>query len=94
MTIQKIKQMSPLYMKDQLKLEQVNKNEKKLKQNVYNNNDNTAGLPKTNEEKRDAVKTGDNLFSKITLFTAILSIFGLSYLPFLKKKKIEINSED
>ena len=75
-------------------IEDVNKNEKKLKQNVYNNNDNTAGLPKTNEEKRDAVKTGDNLFSKITLFTAILSIFGLSYLPFLKKKKIEINSED
>lgn len=74
--------------------EDVNKNEKELKQNDYNNNDNTAGLPKTNEEKREAVKTGDNLFSKITLFTAILSIFGLSYLPFLKKKKIEINSEN
>lgn len=74
--------------------EDVNKNEKELKQNAYNNNDNTAGLPKTNEEKREAVKTGDNLFGKITLFTAILSIFGLSYLPFLKKKKIEINSEN
>lgn len=75
-------------------IEDVNKNEKELKQNAYNNNDNIAGLPKTNEENREAVKTGDNLFSKITLFTAILSIFGLSYLPFLKKKKIEINSED
>ena len=75
-------------------IEDENKNEKELKQNVYNNNNNTAGLPKTNEEKREAVKTGDNLFSKITLFTAILSIFGLSYLPFFKKKKIEINSED
>ena len=75
-------------------IEDVNKNEKELKQNAYNNNDNTAGLPKTNEENREAVKTGDNLFSKITLLTAILSIFGLSYLPFLKKKKIEINSED
>ena len=75
--------------------ENVNKNEKELKQNDYNNNnDNTAGLPKTNEEKREAVKTGDNLFNKITLFTAILSIFGLSYLPFIKKKKIEINSEN
>lgn len=75
-------------------IEDENKNEKELKQNAYNNNDNTAGLPKTNEEKREAVKTSDNLFSKITLFTAILSIFGLSYLPFLKKKKIEINSEN
>ena len=75
-------------------IEDVNKNKKELKQNAYNNNDNIAGLPKTNEEKREAVKTGDNLFSKITLFTAILSIFGLSYLPFLKKKKIEINSEN
>ena len=75
-------------------IEDENKNEKELKQNAYNNNDNTAELPKTNEEKREAVKTGDNLFSKITLFTAILSIFGLSYLPFLKKKKIEINSKD
>lgn len=75
-------------------IEDVNKNEKELKQNAYNNNDNIAGLSKTNEENREAVKTGDNLFSKITLLTAILSIFGLSYLPFLKKKKIEINSED
>ena len=72
----------------------MNKNEKKLKQNTYNNNDNIAGLPKTNEEKREAIKTGDNLFSKITLFTAILSIFGLSYLPFLKKKKLETDSEN
>ena len=47
----------------------------------------TNGLPNLDKEKRDVVKTGDNLFSKITLFTAILSIFGLSYLPFLKKKK-------
>lgn len=75
-------------------IEDVNKNEKELKQNAYNNNDNTAGLPKTNEEKREAVKTGDNLFNKLTLFTATLSIFGLTCFPFLKKKKIEINSKD
>lgn len=68
--------------------------ENKLKQNDYDNINKTNGLPNLDKEKRDAVKTGDNLFSKITLFTAILSIFGLSYLPFLKKKKIEINSED
>lgn len=74
--------------------EDVNKNEKELKQNAYNNNDNTAGLPKTNEEKREAVKTGDNLFSKLALFAATLSIFGLSYLPFLKKKKLETDSEN
>ena len=74
--------------------ENENKNEKELKQNAYNNNDNIAGLPKTNEENREAVKTGDNLFTKLTLFAATLSIFGLSYLPFLKKKKIEINSKD
>ena len=74
--------------------EDVNKNQKELKQNAYNNNDNTAGLPKTNEEKREAVKTCDNLFSKLTLFAAILSIFGLSYLPFLKKKKLETDSEN
>lgn len=68
--------------------------ENKLKQNDYNDTNKTNGLPNLDKEKREAVKTGDNLFSKITLFTAILSIFGLSYLPFLKKKKIEINSED
>lgn len=68
--------------------------ENKLKQNDYDNINKTNGLPNLDKEKREAVKTGDNLFSKITLFTAILSIFGLSYLPFLKKKKIEINSED
>ena len=75
-------------------IEDENKNEKDLTQNVYNNNNNTAGLQKTNKEKREAVKTGDNLFTKLTLFAATLSIFGLSYLPFLKKKKIEINSKD
>jgi hypothetical protein len=68
--------------------------ENKLKQNDYDNINKTNGLPNLDKEEREAVKTGDNLFSKITLFTAILSIFGLSYLPFLKKKKIEINSED
>lgn len=68
--------------------------ENKLKQNDYNDTNKTNGLPNLDKEKREAVKTGDNLFSKITLFTAILSIFGLSYLPFLKKKKIEINSEN
>ena len=68
--------------------------ENKLKQNDYDNINKTNGLPNLDKEKREAIKTGDNLFSKITLFTAILSIFGLSYLPFLKKKKIEINSED
>lgn len=75
-------------------IEDENKNEKELKQNAYNNNDNTAGFPKTNEEKREAVKTGDNLFSKLALFAATLSIFGLSYLPFLKKKKIETDYEN
>ena len=75
-------------------IEDENKNEKELKQNTYNNNDNITGLPKTNEEKREAVKTGDNLFSKLTLFAATLSIFGLSYLSFLKKKKIETDSEN
>ena len=68
--------------------------ENKLKQNDYDNINKTNGLPNLDKENREAVKTGDNLFSKITLLTAILSIFGLSYLPFLKKKKIEINSED
>ena len=68
--------------------------ENKLKQNDYNDTNKTNGLPNLDKENREAVKTGDNLFSKITLFTAILSIFGLSYLPFLKKKKIEIDSED
>lgn len=68
--------------------------ENKLKQNDYNDTNKTNGLPNLDKKNREAVKTGDNLFSKITLFTAILSIFGLSYLPFLKKKKIEINSED
>ena len=68
--------------------------ENKLKQNDYDNINKTNGFPNLDKENREAVKTGDNLFSKITLFTAILSIFGLSYLPFLKKKKIEINSED
>lgn len=68
--------------------------ENKLKQNDYDNINKTNGLPNLDKEEREAVKTGDNLFSKITLFTAILSIFGLSYLPFLKKKKIEINSEN
>lgn len=68
--------------------------EDKLKQNYYDNINKTNGLPNLDREKRETVKTGDNLFGKITLFAAILSIFGLSYLPFLKKKKIEINSED
>lgn len=68
--------------------------ENKLKQNDYDNINKTNGLTNLDKEKREVVKTGDNLFSKITLFTAILSIFGLSYLPFFKKKKIEINSED
>lgn len=67
--------------------------ENKLKQNDYDNINKTNGLPNLDKEKRESVKTGDNLFTKLTLFTAILSIFGLSYLPFLKKKKIEINSE-
>ena len=61
--------------------------ENKLKQNDYNDTNKTNGLPNLDKENREEVKTGDNLFSKITLFTAILSIFGLSYLPFLKKKK-------
>ena len=61
--------------------------ENKLKQNDYDNINKTNGLPNLDKENREAVKTGDNLFSKITLFTAILSIFGLSYLPFLKRKK-------
>ena len=68
--------------------------ENKLKQNDYNDTNKTNGLPNLDKEKREAVKTGDNLFSKLTLFAAILSIFGLSYLPFLKKKKIEIDSEN
>lgn len=68
--------------------------ENKLKQNDYDNINKTNGLPNLDKEKREAVKTGDNLFSKITLFTAILSIFGLSYLPFFKKKKIETDSEN
>lgn len=68
--------------------------ENKLKQNDYDNINKTNGLPNLDKENREAVKTGDNLFTKLTLFTAILSIFGLSYLPFLKKKKIEINSKD
>ena len=68
--------------------------ENKLKQNDYNDTNKTNGLSNLDKEKREAVKTGDNLFTKLTLFTAILSIFGLSYLPFFKKKKIEINSED
>lgn len=68
--------------------------ENKLKQNDYDNINKTNGLPNLDKEKREAVKTGDNLFSKITLFTAILSIFGLSYLPFLKKKKLEIDSKN
>lgn len=57
-------------------------------------NGNIASGSNLDKEKREAVKTGDNLFTKLTLFTTILSIFGLSYLQFLKKKKIEINSED
>ena len=68
--------------------------EDKLKQNDYDNINKTNGLPNLDKEEREAVKTGDNLFSKITLFTTILSIFGLSYLPFLKKKKLEIDSEN
>lgn len=68
--------------------------ENKLKQNDYDNINKTNELPNLDKEKREAVKTGDNLFSKITLFTAILSIFGLSYLPFFKKKKIETDSEN
>lgn len=68
--------------------------ENKLKQNDYDNINKTNGLPNLDKEKREAVKTGDNLFTKLTLFAATLSIFGLSYLPFLKKKKIEINSKD
>lgn len=68
--------------------------ENKLKQNDYDNINKTNGLPNLDKEKREAVKTGDNLFSKLTLFAAILSIFGLSYLPLFKKKKIEINSEN
>lgn len=68
--------------------------ENKLKQNDYDNINKTHGLPNLDKEKREAVKTGDNLFTKLTLFAATLSIFGLSYLPFLKKKKIEINSKD
>lgn len=68
--------------------------ENKLKQNDYNDTNKTNGLPNLDKEKREAVKTGDNLFTKLTLFAATLSIFGLSYLPFLKKKKIEINSKD
>lgn len=67
--------------------------ENKLKQNDYDNINKTNGLPNLDKEKREVVKTGDNLFTKLTLFAATLSIFGLSYLPFLKKKKIEINSK-
>ena len=68
--------------------------ENKLKQNDYSDTNKTNGLPNLDKEKREAVKTGDNLFSKLTLFTATLSIFGLSYLPFLKKKKLETDSEN
>ena len=74
--------------------EKPSEDENKLKQNDYNDTNKTNALQNLDKEKREAVKTGDNLFTKLTLFAATLSIFGLSYLPFLKKKKIEINSKD
>ena len=68
--------------------------EDKLKQNDYDNINKTNGFPNLDKENREAVKTGDNLFNKLTLFTATLSIFGLTCFPFLKKKKLETDFEN
>ena len=58
--------------------------------NQIKNEEPVNNKPEVKSESRISrdIKTSDNLFTKLTLFTAILSIFGLSYLPFLKKKKI------